>query len=97
MTTPLTLVATLVAKEGSEAELEQTLRGLQPQSRAEDACIQYDFHRDAEHPRTFHMIEQWRDEASLTQHEATPHFQAALPVLERAAESFNVTKMYRIS
>ncbi|MFC6476841.1 putative quinol monooxygenase [Pseudomonas asuensis] len=86
MTTPLTLVATLVAKEGSEAELEQTLRGLQPQSRAEDACIQYDFHRDAEQPRTFHMIEQWRDEAALSEHEATPHFQAALPVIERTAE-----------
>ncbi|MBN0056010.1 antibiotic biosynthesis monooxygenase, partial [Pseudomonas aeruginosa] len=60
-------------------------------------CIQYDFHKDAEQPRTFHMVEQWRDEAALTAHEATPHFQAALPVIERAAEKFSVMKMYRVS
>ena len=97
MTTPLTLVATLVAKAGFETELEQTLRGLQGPSRAEEACIQYDFHRDAEQARTFHMIEQWRDEAALNAHEATAHFQAALPAIERAADKFSITKMYRVS
>lgn len=97
MTTPLTLVATLVAKAGSEDELQQTLQDLQGASRAEADCIQYDFHKDAEQPRTFHMVEQWRDEAALTAHEATPHFQAALPVIERAAEKFSVMKMYRVS
>lgn len=71
MTTPLTLVATLVAKAGSEDELQQTLQDLQGPSRAEADCIQYDFHKDAEQPRTFHMVEQWRDEAALTAHEAT--------------------------
>lgn len=71
MTTPLTLVATLVAKAGSEDELQQTLQDLQGASRAEADCIQYDFHKDAEQPRTFHMVEQWRDEAALTAHEAT--------------------------
>ncbi|TWI46300.1 quinol monooxygenase YgiN [Pseudomonas duriflava] len=97
MTTPLTLVATQVAKAGFEAELQQTLQGLQGPSRAEADCIQYDFHKDAEQAGTFHMVEQWRDEAALTAHEATPHFQAALPVIERAAEKFSVTKMYRVS
>lgn len=97
MTTPLTLIATLVAKAGFEVELEQTLQGLQDPSRSEADCIQYDFHRDAEQARTFHMIEQWRDEAALTAHEATPHFQAALPFIERAAEKLTITKMYRIS
>ena len=36
-------------------------------------------------------------EAALTAHEATPHFQAALPVIARAAEKFSVMKMYRVS
>ena len=43
------------------------------------------------------MIEQWCTEAALTAHEATPHFQAALPFIERAAEKLTITKMYRIS
>lgn len=96
MTTPLTLIATLVAKVGCETELEQALQGLQAPSRAENGCIQYDFHRDAEQARTLHMIEQWRDEAALSEHEATPHFQAVLPIIERA-EKFSITKMYRVS
>ncbi|MBD8755378.1 putative quinol monooxygenase [Pseudomonas coleopterorum] len=97
MTTPLTLIATLIAKAGFEAELEETLQRLQGPSRAEADCIQYDFHCDAEQARTFHMIEQWCTEAALTAHEATPHFQAALPFIERAAEKLTITKMYRIS
>lgn len=97
MNTPLTLIATLVAKAGFEAELEQTLQALLGPSRGEADCIQYDLHRDAEQARTFHMIEQWRDEAALTVHEATTHFQAALPLIERAAEKFSITKMYCIS
>ncbi|MFN9584030.1 MAG: putative quinol monooxygenase [Pseudomonadaceae bacterium] len=97
MTTPLTLVATLVAKTGFEAELEQTLQDLQGPSRGEADCIQYDFHRDAEQARTFHMFEQWRDEAALAALQATPHLQAALPGSERAADYFSVANMYRVS
>jgi quinol monooxygenase YgiN len=97
MTYSLTVVATLVAKTSFENELQQALQGLQEPSRAEAACIQYDFHCDAEQTGTFHMIEQWRDEAALAIHEATTHFQAALPVIERTAEKFSVTKMYRVS
>ena len=72
-------------------------QGLQGPSRGEADCIQYDLHRDAEQARTFHMIEQWRDESAHTAHEATPHFQAALPYIEHAAEKLTITKMYRIS
>ncbi|WP_434606290.1 antibiotic biosynthesis monooxygenase [Pseudomonas sp. Z1-24] len=97
MKAPLTLIATLVAKAGAEAELQQALQELQGPSRAEAACIQYDFYKNAEQACTFHMIEQWLDEAALTAHEATPHFQTALPIIERAAEKFSVTKMYRVS
>lgn len=43
MTTPLTLVATLVAKAGSEDELQQTLQDLQGASRAEADCINTTF------------------------------------------------------
>jgi quinol monooxygenase YgiN len=97
MTSPLTVVATLVAKTGFESELQQALEALQGPSRAEAACIQYDLHGDAEQTGTFHMIEQWRDESALSMHEATAHFHAALTVIERTVEKFAVAKMYRIS
>jgi quinol monooxygenase YgiN len=92
MTYPLTSVATLVVKTGFETQLQQALREVQDPIPAEAACIQYDFHPDAEQTGTVHIMEQGRDEAALPMYEGTAHFQAALPAIERTADRFSVTK-----
>ena len=71
----LIVVATITAREGSEVLVREALEKIVPLSRAEDGCIRYDLHVDLGNHASFIMLEAWRDQATLTAHEATPHFQ----------------------
>lgn len=76
MTTPLTLIATLTARDGQAAAIEAGLHQLVEPSRAEPGCLQYDLHRHQDTPRVFVMIEQWRDAAALEEHRQSAHYLA---------------------
>ena len=47
--------------------------GLQEAIRAEDGCLQYDYHLSCETPDTVVLLERWRDAAALERHLAQPH------------------------
>ncbi|WP_432380079.1 putative quinol monooxygenase [Duganella sp. P38] len=72
----LIVVATITAKEGNEVVVREALEAMVPPSRAEAGCIRYDLHVDLGNHASFVMLEAWRDDAALAEHEATPHFQA---------------------
>ncbi|WP_439859755.1 putative quinol monooxygenase [Pseudomonas sp. MBLB4136] len=74
MSTPLTLIVTLIARPGQAAAVEAALRLLIPSSQAEAGCLQYNLHRHRDNPQRFSMIEQWQDRAALDAHERSAHF-----------------------
>ncbi|HEX8604103.1 MAG TPA: putative quinol monooxygenase [Pseudoduganella sp.] len=76
MTQPLTVIATITAQPGAEVAVRQALEQVVPPSRAETACRRYELHVDNTDPGKFVMLEEWDSQAALTEHEATPHFQA---------------------
>jgi len=73
---PLTVVATLEAKPGQEAALEQALRALLLPTRAEQGCVTYDLHRSAETPGLFVFHETWSSRPLWEAHMRSPHLQA---------------------
>jgi len=73
--TNLIIVATITAKEGNEAIVRAALERVVPHSRAEAGCLRYDLHVDLGNHASFIMLETWRDQDAVAQHEATPHFQ----------------------
>ena len=74
MTTPLTLIATIVARPEHAEAVEAGLRQLVPPSQTEAGCLQYNLHRHHELPNRFIMVEQWQDTAALSAHQQTTHF-----------------------
>jgi quinol monooxygenase YgiN len=72
----LIVVATISAKEGNEVLVREALELVVTASRAEAGCLRYDLHIDLGNHASFIMLEAWRDQAALEQHEASPHFQA---------------------
>ena len=42
-------------------------------SRAEDGCVAYSYAQDMLDPHVIHVVEKWRDRATLTAHFAMPH------------------------
>lgn len=82
----LIVVATLTAKPGHEAALQAALEKMVPPSLAEAGCSRYELHLDIEQAGRIVMIETWRDQQALTEHEATPHFQTLLQEIAGKAE-----------
>ena len=69
------LAVTWVANEGESDAVAHLLRRLEPLSRAEPGCLQYDAHRDPEDPNRFFLFERYADQAAFEAHGASPHFQ----------------------
>jgi quinol monooxygenase YgiN len=83
----LTVIATMRAKPGKEADLQEHLLRLVPQTRTEAGCIDYDLHRLQDDPSVFVMYENWVDRGELDKHLQMPYmraFGAALPDLLRS-------------
>lgn len=82
----LIIVATITAKEGNEVLVREALERIVPPSRAEAGCIRYDLHVDLGNHASFVMLEAWRDEAALAEHEATAHFQELIKTVGGKAD-----------
>jgi len=83
----LTVIATMRAQAGKEAELHDHLMALVGHTRAEAGCIDYDLHRLQDDPSVFVMYENWTDRAELDKHLQMPYMRAfgeALPSLLRS-------------
>ena len=68
------LAVTWMAKVGHEAEVTALFEKLTEQSRKEPGCAMYQVHRHKTEPRRYFIYEQYKDDAALEAHRATPHF-----------------------
>ncbi len=81
------LAVTWIAKVGQEAEVTSIFAKLTEASRQEPGCVTYQVHRHKTEPRRFFIYEQYKDDAALEAHRATPHFlQYARKELPRIAD-----------
>jgi quinol monooxygenase YgiN len=90
MTTPtdsdrslLTVVASMKAKPGKEAELREALENLVAPSRSDDGNVNYDLHQGANDSSVFYLYEKWRSAEQLDAHLQTPPLTA---FVERTGE-----------
>jgi quinol monooxygenase YgiN len=68
------LAVTWMAKTGKETEVADIFSKLTAESRKEPGCAMYQVHRHRTEPRRFFIYEQYKDDAALESHRATPHF-----------------------
>ena len=81
------LAVTWIAKVGQEAEVTRIFSKLTEASRQEPGCVTFQVHRHKTEPRRFFIYEQYKDDAALEAHRATPHFlQYARKELPRIAD-----------
>ena len=80
MTKLCTIIGTVVAKPETREELQAILAAQVAPTRAEEGCINYDFHADASDPCVFVFYENWRSQQDLDDHLAMPHLK---PLFDR--------------
>ena len=68
------LSVTWMAKTGHEKEVVSVFTKLTEESRKESGCIMYLVHQHKTDPRKFFVYEQYKDDAALEAHRASPHF-----------------------
>ncbi len=83
MASPYTIIGTVVSKPETREELHEILTAFVEPTRAEEGCINYDFHVDAEEPYVFMFYENWRSRTDLDRHLAMTHLK---PLFERLDE-----------
>ena len=78
-----TIIGTVVAKPETREELQKILAAQVVPTRAEEGCVNYDFHADAEDPCVFVFYENWNTQQDLDEHLRKPHLK---PLFDRQAE-----------
>ena len=84
--------------EADHEAVEQALKQLTAGSRSEPGCVSYVCHFLADDPCTVFIYEQYRDEAALEAHRATPHFKEfAIGVLYQRMRERHVENLLAVA
>jgi len=70
----IVLAVTWMARQGRENDVASVFAKLTEESRKEPGCVMYIVHRHKTDSRRFFIYEQYKDDAALEAHRATPHF-----------------------
>lgn len=68
------LAVTWMAKVGKDAEVSGLFAKLTDESRKEPGCLMFQVHRHRTEARRFFIYEQYKDDAALEAHRASPYF-----------------------
>lgn len=96
MTNQLTIVATILAKEGHEALVKKELLKLIDTTRAEEGCIDYDLHQDNNNKNLFLFYENWTNRDLWQKHMNNPHLAEYMKATEGAVEEFSLHEMTQL-
>ena len=83
-------VVTLIAGEGKEDALIALLTQMHVEAAKDEGCDVYSFMRLKREPRTFVLVEFYRDKAGFATHRANPAWAALGPALQELIESMTV-------
>ena len=74
-------------RSGAAEEFVRAIKdsGVQSLVRAEDGCIQYDYHLSLEDNDTVVLLEKWRDADALAAHMQQPHMETLKEIKSRFA------------
>ena len=97
MSSPVTVVAKVVAnRDAVEAVAAQLMKLIAP-TRQEPGCLEYTLHQDNEDPAVFIFYETWESRAALEQHMNSGHFKAYINAVDGLIADKVVHLMNRIA
>ena len=90
----VTVVATMEARPGKEAEMKELLLGVVVPTRQERGCINYDLHEAPEQPGKFLFYENWESKELLDAHLKSKHMTAAFPRIKELSATEPVISLW---
>ncbi len=82
----ISIVAKFEVNKGEEEKFLDLVNELGEKSRAEKGCIEYILHKDKEDERNYCLIEKWKDQAAIDEHNNSIHFTGIVPLISEIAK-----------
>jgi quinol monooxygenase YgiN len=83
----ISIVAKFIVNSGKEQKFLDLVNELGVASRAEEGCLEYILHKDVAKPSTYCILEKWKDQAAIDEHNQTPHFTRIVPQIVQIAQA----------
>jgi quinol monooxygenase YgiN len=95
----LTVIASMRAKPGKEAELRTALESLVEPSKADPGNVNYDQHQGTDDPTVFYFYENWESAELLLAHLQSPQLQETVgkAISELVDGEVTITQLRRIA
>ena len=84
------IVAENIVIEGKTDEFLAIAKELVAKSRAEEGNISYTLNQNIKKPNVLTFIEIWKDKEAIESHNASEHFNSALPKLQAICEGGSI-------
>jgi quinol monooxygenase YgiN len=88
------IYAKFTVKDGSTDEVLEILDELIEETRKEPGNISYQLFQSVSDPAVLTVFEQWKDQEAIDAHNASAHFNKALPALEPFQAAPPVIEVY---
>ena len=83
----ISIVAKFIVNKGQEEKFLELVNELGVASNAEDGCIEYILHKDVNKELTYCIIEKWKDQEAIDEHNSSPHFTSIVPQITAMAQA----------
>lgn len=94
--TELKIVAIIVVKAAYQTELEKVFHAVVDETRKEPGNVSYDLHQDTSNPLKYTILEVWKSQAAIDEHNASAHFKAFVAAIEGKVEGLTVDIIKKI-
>ncbi len=92
----LKIIAVVVVKEAFRDEMEKIFRTVVDETRKESGNISYDLHQDCKNHLKYTILEVWKSQAAIDEHNESAHFKVFVAAIEGKVDSLTVDLIKRI-
>lgn len=94
--TELKIVATIVVKAAHQQEMEKVFHTVVDATRKEAGNVSYDLHQDVKNPLKYTILEVWKSQAAIDEHNESTHFKAFVAAVEEKVDSLAVDVIKKV-
>lgn len=92
----LNIVANIVVGEEFREELIPVFKKVVDETRKEAGNISYDLHQDVKNPLKFVILEAWKSQDAINEHNASKHFNEFAKAIENKIDSLTIDVIEKI-
>lgn len=94
--TELKIVAVIAVKAAFQSELEKVFHTVVDETRKEAGNVSYDLHQDTKDPLKYTILEVWKSQDAIDEHNESAHFKAFVAAVEGKVDSLTVDVIKKV-